>query len=85
MRLVTEGDAGCLFRLNGKRLLLFEDGIVGLRIDEYQFGLSADSMVRSVEDACRQLGLVAHTDKTRHIGLNHHILLRYGFTSDVTI
>ena len=83
--LIAEGDANCLFRFGRECLLLLEDGIVGLRVYKHQFSLTADSMVRGVEDTGRNLGLVTHADKAGHVGLNHHILLSHSFCTNIAI
>ena len=83
--LIAEGDAGRPLRLGGEGLLLFVDGGVGLGVDERQSGLAADGMVGGVEDAGRQLCLVAHADKAWHVGLNHDVLLGHGLGTDVAV
>ena len=71
--------------LQRKVLSTFEYHSLGLRIQQSQTGLAADSMIARIEDTGREHGLIAFADEARHIGLYHHILLCHSLTFEQTV
>ena len=61
-------------------MLLFVDYLISLWIYELQLGLATGSFLTSIENAGRDLSLITHTDKARHIRLYHDVFLGHCLT-----
>ena len=81
----VEADAGGLASLHAERLVLRVDHLFGFGVEEFDESRALYGLLTRVEDAGRELALVALSHEARHIGLNHHVLLRDDLTFEGSV
>ena len=77
--------SGRAISINREGLCLFINNLFSLWIDKLYLRLTTNSMISGIKQASTYLRLITHTDKARHIGLYHHILLCDSLTIDIAI
>ena len=79
--LIVEGNMSRLSCFYSKGLLSRINYLFRLGVYHFQHSRTTLWLFADIKDTGRQLGLVAHTDEARHIGLQHHIFLSHRLTT----
>ena len=85
LQFYLKGHHGRLAGLHAEGLALLQYHLLRFGVQQAQHGRAADAVVSNVEDACRELCLVALAQESRHVGLHHDLLLCHGFAFYVAV